>query len=237
VRSQALPDLRFSRVTAEAAGGFLDVRATVENAGPVGAADFWVDVFLDVDGTPGPGALGEDFLRVAWLGPAAQREVRFQIPVEPGARRLVLVVDIEREVDESDESNNTFAQTVTVAAGGGGPNLTLPYFDYIADGDADMVLYAIEAENTGSEAVGPFYIDIWYDAASDPTASGLGDDFFRVGGLGPRSRIEADFFIVKFLDAAGCWSCRSWLMVDTNDEVVETVESDNVAGPLRVELF
>lgn len=237
VRAQASPDLRFSRVTAEAAGGYLDVRATVENAGDVGAADLWIDAFADRAGTPGPGDLGDDFRLLSWLGPGETADVRFQLPVEPGARRLVLVADIDDEIPETDETNNVFAQTITVAAGGGGPNLTLPYFDYIADGWDDLVLYAIEAENTGSEAVGPFFIDVWYDAAVDPTASGLGDDYLRVEGLRARESISTEFLVVDFSVAAGCASCRSWLMVDTNDEVEETFEDDNVIGPLDVELF
>lgn len=234
VQAQALPDLRFASVTGEVAGGVLDLRATLENAGPVGASEFWVDLFLDVEGVPGPGSIGEDFRRIAWIGAEQSTVVRFQIPLSESSHRVVLVADIEREVDESDQSNNSFAQTYANDGGAGGPNLTVPYFDYVSDADDDLVLYGVQVENTGTESVGEFWVDIWYDDATDPTASGLGDDFVRVEGLDPGESASADFFVSAFSVEAGCARCTSWIMVDTNEEVDETNEADNVSGPLDV---
>jgi hypothetical protein len=234
VLDSALPDLRFTSVTGEAAGGYLDIRVTLQNGGSVGAADIWVDVFLNPPATPGPGMIGEDFRKVPWLGPSESHILDFQLPVTGGSHTVVVVADIDDDIEESNESNNTFSQVFSVDGGaGGGPNLTIPYFDYIADGGG-TVLYGIDVKNTGTVAVGSFFVDLWYDSTNNPTSSGIGDDFVRVDGLGPGATVSADFFITGFTGKSGCSLCTSWVMVDTNDDVAETNESDNVKGPLLV---
>ncbi|TVQ90752.1 MAG: hypothetical protein EA397_11775 [Deltaproteobacteria bacterium] len=237
VKAQAMPNLTISGVTAEVGGGFVTLSVTSENLGEVGASDFWLDVFLNPPSPPGPGDLGVDFRRIPWLGPGETRRTTFQFPIDPGNHTIVVVIDIEEEVEESDETNNHFSHGLTVASDAiGGPNLTIPYFEYVADSADDMVLYGIEVENTGSEAAGPFYVDIWTHSVEDPTDSGLGDEFTRIEGLPAGSTVTADFFFVDFTSVSGCTYCWSWTMADTNNEVDETDETDNVAGPLEVEL-
>lgn len=237
VRERAKPDITISRVTAEIGGGFVTLSVTSENLGEVGASDFWLDIFLNPDFTPGPGDLGVDFRRIAWLGAGESKRTTFRFPVEPGNHMLVVVIDIEEEVEESDETNNHFSHSISVPADAvGGPNLTISYFDYVADSELDMVLYGVEVENTGTEPAGTFFVDLWTHSIDDPTESGIGDDFVRVDGLGPGETEAADFFFVDFTSVSGCDYCWSWVMADTNNQVEETDETDNVAGPLEVEL-
>ena len=84
--------------------------------------------------------------------------------------------------------------------------------------------------NSGSEPVGPFYIDLFLDTWSQPAYNTDGDEFIDVEeGLEPGETLFADFFLDE-----PCSYCYSWIVVDSYDEIDETNEADNVAGPLYV---
>jgi hypothetical protein len=226
VVAAAEPDLVVDSVAFEPGPEEVTVTLRVRNDGDVGAADYWVDVFLDPATAPTPGDLGDEYFPMFYTEAGELSEVVFSLDAEPGAHELVVIVDGEGLVPESDESNTT---THAFDVGEeGGTNLVISYFDALVD--ATSVYYAIDVTNRGTAPIGPFYIDLWFDAASDPTASGVGDRYVRVDGLEPGETRAADFF-----EEMTCDFCWSWAMVDTNGEVVETVEDDNVAGPIVVD--
>jgi len=238
----AKPDLTISSLAAETGQSTITVNVSITNQGSVGASDFWVDVFLDPDGTPAAGAIGDDFEPVFYADAGETVDLSFQLDAEAGSHAIWVVVDGDDAVTESDETNNTDQVNAQVGAEGGN-NLTIHYFDYYAD--SEYILYFVDVYNGGTESVGPFWVDLWYDQPSDPSvaiqggAPCMGDDFQQVDLLGPGETAYLDFTAhVAELDASlsGCASCASWVMADTCNAVDELHEDDNVAGPLDVEV-
>jgi hypothetical protein len=237
VLQSAQPDLHVLSVEAETGTDDVTLTITLVNSGNGSASDFWVDVFLDPPAAPEPGELGDYYHPVFYAGPGEEVEVAFNFEPREGDHTVYVVLDTDDEVEESNEGNNTYSTDVTVGAKPGDPNLTINDFDYLADETA--ILYWIEVYNGGSEDVGDFYVDLWYHAEDDPTASGLGNKFLLVEGLEAGATDYVDFLIeVADLpgEYEGCEYCWSWAMVDTNGYIDETDETDNVAGPLEVEV-
>ena len=228
VKKQQPPDLVISEVTGESSDTLLSLTVEVKNEGDVGASDFFVDVFIDPISIPDIGDYGDDWIVVEYLGPNERVRHTFTFDLSRGVHDVSVLLDSLNHVKESNESNNTFGTTMEVGSGPSGPNLSFDRFEYLAD--SDSVYYAIDVLNSGSEAVGAFYIDLFLDTWSQPAFNMDGDEFIDVdAGLAPGESLFADFF-----SAEPCAYCYSWIVVDTYDEIDETNESDNVAGPLYI---
>jgi subtilase family serine protease len=221
----------------ESGGGSATLTVRVKNAGTAGASDFWVDVFLDPLADPVPGSLGEYYTQVAYADAGEEVELSFTIDGRAGDHEIWVVADIDDTIAESNENDNSHHATYPFEIEPAGPNLTITWFDYYAD--ATEIFYVIDVYNGGSEDVGQFYVDLWIDSVTDPTGGFVGDEFRDFEGLAKGQTAYVDFVIpVSGLDASmnGCASCTSWVKVDTNDNVAETDETDNVAGPIEVEV-
>ncbi len=229
VVSSAEPDLQIDTVTFESSADEVTVTLRIGNTGNVGASDYWADVFIDPDTPPQPGDLGNQYFPLFYTEAGDTTEIVWTFTSTTGEHSLYVLIDSDNEVAESNESNNGSAHAFSVTEEIGGPNLVLTYFDYIAD--SDSIFYVIDVANTGGEDVGEFYIDMWVDSEEDPTPSGIGDRYLRIPGLAAGETTSADFLF----EDEFCIYCFSWAMVDTNAEVEETDESDNIVGPLEVE--
>jgi hypothetical protein len=187
-----------------------------------------VDVFIDSPTEPVLGDYGDDWILVEYLGPEESVRHTFTFELARGQHDIHVLVDSLDYVTESNEENNLFATSIEVGSGPSGPNLSFDRFEYIAD--SDSVYYAIDVLNSGSEAVGSFYIDLFLDTWTEPSFNSDGDEFIDVeGGLVPGETLYADFFLDE-----PCSYCYSWIMVDSYDEIDETDETDNIAGALYV---
>ena len=230
VLASASADLRIQTLTAVGIDDTLSVTVYVENTGSAGASDFWVDVFVDPIGNLGPGDIGDDFTRVPWVGPGDSVAVEIEISgVSDGDHDVVAVVDIEDDVDESDENNNETAVEVTMSGGTGlmPPNLVIDVFDWLAD--PTDIYYYVEISNYGDEGAGPFWVDVYVDEWGSPGVGEDGDDWEQIPWIGPWQTL-----VVEFLVSESCYACDSWVQVDTWDEVDESDESDNLWGPVYV---
>lgn len=223
----AKPDLTVQGVSAEAGGGVITATVTVGNPGTAGAGDFFVDAFLDPSVPPVVGDYGDDYSLVDWVSAGGTKQLSFSFPAEPGSHTLYVLVDSDASVTESNESNNRSEDTITVVDESTGPNLTVTYFDWLAD--ETSLYYAVDVYNSGTEAVAAFYVDVYVDQTSAPVVPSDGDDFVEVTSLAAGDTAFADFLLETW-----CASCRSWVLVDSYDDIEETDESDNVAGPLTV---
>ena len=227
VLASASAELRIHTLTAVGVDDTVSVTVQVENSGSAGAADFWVDVFTDPIWNLGPGDIGDDFVRINWVGPDETVAVELEVSgVSDGTHEILAVVDIEDEVLELDESNNEASVDVTMTGGTDlvGANLAIGYVGWIAD--PSDVYYYIEITNYGDEGAGPFWVDVYADAYYSPAVGQDGDAWEQVPWIGPWQTA-----VVEILVPASCWSCDSWVQVDTWDEVVETDEFDNLFGP------
>lgn len=229
VVSSAEPDLVIDTVTFDTSGDEVTVTLRIRNSGNVGASDYWADVFIDPETTPQPGDLGNQYFPLFYTEAGDTSEVVWTFTATAGDHSFYVLLDSDDSVEESNESNNGSSHAFSVSGEIGGPNLVLTYFDYVAD--SESIFYVIDVANTGGEDVGEFYIDMWVDSEEDPTASGIGDQFLRSPGLAAGETTSADFLF----EDEFCIYCFSWAMVDTNAEVEETDESDNIVGPLEVE--
>lgn len=228
VSKQEPPDIVISEVTGESSDTLLSVTVEVRNDGDVGASDFFVDVFIDSVSEPKLGDYGDDWIVVAYLGPDEVVRHTFTFILSVGEHSVQVLADSLDHVKESDEGNNVFGTTIVVGSGPSGPNLSFDRFEYLAD--SDSVYYAIDVLNSGSETVGAFYIDLFLDTWSEPSFNTDGDTFVDVAdGLIPGESHYADFFLDE-----PCSYCYTWIIVDSYDEVAETDETDNIAGPLYV---
>ena len=232
VVGSAQPNLTITRVSGEPSSDAVTLEVTIENTGNVGASDFWLDVFVDLQGDPGPGDLGELYHPIEFLDAGASRTIPIVADgLSTGAHTFTAVLDIDDAVAESDELDNQFGATFTLASDTQvGPNLEVTYFDYIID--AVSIYYVVDVTNTGSESVGDFYVDLFIDEIDEPVAGDLnfGDEYTLVEGLAKGETNVADFLIEQRCDP---YPCYSWVLADGDDDVVETDETDNVAGQLE----
>ena len=107
------------------------------------------------------------------------------------------------------------------------PDLVVDTVDWISD--ATHVYYWVEISNYGDEGAGPFWVDLYVDENTAPSAFVDGDAWEEIGWIGPWDTVA-----VEFLVEADCLWCWSWVQVDSWDEVAEGVEDDNVYGPIDV---
>ncbi len=224
--SSGEPDLTVSALTAVSAGGIVDLTVQITNTGSAAAGELWVDVWGDPSSTPSIGDIGDDYILIAYLGPGQSESLHFDLYAESS---VYVLVDTNDDVEESDESNNAASAAVSSGGGGGssGPDLVIPYFDYIAD--EEMIYYYIEVENQGDESADSFYVDVFIDAYEAPEIGTDGDDYTLLDSLSPGESTAAEFLLETW-----CHWCWSWAVVDSLDWVEESDESNNVDGPLDV---
>ena len=86
----------------------------------------------------------------------------------------------------------------------------------------------------GGEAVGGFYVDLFYDSISPPSTQEDGDQWTLVEGLGAGETTYADFYVPVSTLEDVCTYCWSWVTVDSYEDIAETNENDNVEGSITV---
>jgi hypothetical protein len=244
VLALASADLHIQTLTASSGSGELGVSVTIENLGAVGGSAFWLDVFVDSTNTLGPGDVGDDLERISWLGPGEVSMVQFSIAAADVDPDLAAVVDIEDEVDESNEGNNQAIGFIAAGGSGGTPwagstgstwsstwgsDLHIERVDWLSDGTS--VYCEVEIANDGSTGAGPFWLDVYADQTVAPVLYEDGDAYTEVGWIGPWDTVVVDFWVEE-----SCTWCWSWVQVDGHDTVVKWTESDNVFGPVDVYL-
>lgn len=223
----AAPDLVVSAASGEIAGGVLDLAVTVRNDGTTGAAEFWVDVFIDPVGTPEVGDFGDDFQLVEYAGAESTASLEYQIPVSSGSHTVVVFVDTNDDVEEADEGNNQFEVDLSSGTSASGPNLGITYFDYLSD--ETSIGWFVDVTNSGDQDASWFYVDLFIDQSTSPVLYDDGDEYTSIDGIAAGDTDYADFLVDR-----ECTGCQSWVMVDGYDLVAETDETDNVSGPLGV---
>ena len=233
VAQSAIPDLYISDLVIEAGTEEATVNLKMGNRGTGGASDFWIDIFIDPSSEPSVGDYGDLYTAGGYVGPGEEIDVSFNIGLDEGSHEIWVVLDTENLLEESDESNNVAGGTVTV--GGNtwvGPNLTVTYFDYVADGN--YIYYYVDITNEGGEAVGEFYVDLFYDLDKAPEFYTDGDMWVHIESLGAGETTYADFLVETWKVELECKYCWSWVLIDSLDMVEETSEDDNVGGHLPV---
>ncbi len=229
VLQSAKPDLTITEVEGVSGTDEVTITVTVSNQGTAGAAWYWLDIFLDPSGTPGAEDYGDAYGLVEYTGPGETVTGSFSLPASTGTHELAAYVDLVGEVEESNESNNSWTGNITVDdSTNEGPNISVTYFDWVAD--ETSIYYAVDVTNTGAESVAEFYVDLFIDQTQEPALFSDGDNWVTVTGLDAGETAYADFLVETW-----CAYCSSWVLADSYDTILETDETDNIAGPLTVE--
>ena len=98
-----------------------------------------------------------------------------------------------------------------------------PVVNYFAD-------VTVTVSNTGDSGTGGFFVDVYPDRESPPEAFDIGEDSCDMAPLGPNSSAVCTAAVVY--ETPG--SSNLWAQVDTDQEVPESNEANNVAGPIAV---
>ena len=101
---------------------------------------------------------------------------------------------------------------------------------FLAEVVHNVVTYTARVCNVGSAAAGSFYVDIYYDLPNAPTTGQFGDQSRGVASLQPAECETLTF--VRSSTPVGTYV--SWCQVDSAQGVLESNESNNVAGPAVV---
>jgi hypothetical protein len=110
------PDFEVLSITANGCtgtGGQPTVNVRVRNNG-VRTWSGWVDVFHGRASAPTIGTTSSIYRMSPNIAPHGTADMSFAIPVAPGPRRIDVLVDTTRTVDELNESNNARMATVTL---------------------------------------------------------------------------------------------------------------------------
>ncbi len=223
------PDIKISSFDASASGDTVSYEVTVTNQGGGYASEFYVDVFLDLDGEPSASDWYDGFAWVPGLAEGESSTLYVDLSeVDAGSYDSYAWADVDGWVSESNEDNNKAGpESVTVSGSGGYPNLEIVGFEGVSDGYS--TLYYIEVENTGSGDSGAFYVDLYLDRYDSPELFEDGDYWGQVENLAPGESVVWEPLVHAGPYHHGYSYWESWFMVDSYDQVQETDEDDNVA--------
>lgn len=108
--------------------------------------------------------------------------------------------------------------------GDGDVNLTVAGFLHSgSDGNYD---FEVLVENTGSDDAGAFSVGLYVDWTGDPVPGDSATKRASVSGLD-----AGEVKSVGFSISNACSGCDAYALVDADDDLFETDEHDNVAGP------
>ena len=89
------------------------------------------------------------------------------------------------------------------------------------------VTFTVTVTNTGGSTSGDFWVDIYADLEDPPATGDFGDDFCRILSLGASGSAMCDVSLIY--PAEGTY--EMYIQADTENEVIEPNESNNVSGP------
>jgi hypothetical protein len=230
------PDLEVVGLTwTETASGF-DYEVTVRNDGDEDVtSSFAVDLFPDAATAPAPDGVGAESAAIPELAVGDEATVSMSSTVDCSAGcNAYATVDAWQIVAESDDSNNLFGPVAVTNT----PVTPPPPTVLGPDLEVDVTWletgagfdFTVTVTNTGDENAAKFVVDLYDDQDDAPERYDAGDDWKTVYNLDVG---EAETFTLASL--TDCTSeCTAWVQVDTDDEVDESDETNNVHGPIAV---
>jgi hypothetical protein len=207
----------------------------VKNVGTSQAFSQWTTIFPHQGSPPSAGDTPPPGVQ-SFLCPGLQPgdsllvEIVIDAPASPVLWSMWGFADIQDDIEEFDDEDDNFYgpvyyQWLSL------PNLEITQFT-LTDYDpqlGDYVQAELMIENTGTVGTGPFDIDFYENPGGPPAAGVTGDQTFRWPGLvagGAMLLTTAAFTNTGDLDT---WQC--YARVDTQEEIVESDETNNLAGP------
>jgi hypothetical protein len=201
------------------AGSAATLDITVINVGgedAIGVTGVLTSTHADVTVTQPNGAFGN----IAADGGTATA-AGFQIDVDPAASEYQYLLDLELT-----DGINTWDDRVPVQLEGGEINLVVQNFETTLVGSD--IRFTWEVTNSGNiDCLDAFDIDLYHDLDAPPTVGLPGDWSTTRNGLVSGGTVS----YVAWLDDAPPSDYDSYVQADVYDDVTETNEADNIAGP------
>lgn len=231
------PDLFLADLEVTTIGTALTFDLDVSNVGEIDCPTTTAVVVLDSDVRPTPGQLdGLEYRSAQLASVAAGEQEPLAIAWEDaptGTHHAWVILDEGGMVDEVNEENNVIGPvTVFVQLPGPAPDLQAGAFEALVLG-AD-VRYTFEVTNAGTASSGPLDVDVFYDSEYKPNVligqAPPGTYLQDPVGLAPG---ESRTYELMWA-AADIGEWRSWAEVDALNQIGESDEKNNAAGPLPV---
>jgi hypothetical protein len=221
------PDLIVESITtdpvAPAPGETVDVTVTVRNQGSADATDTFFIIFIkepaDIFGCTIDGlAAGAT---TTCVGVATFYEI--------GTFDMWAFADYDLTVTESNEDNNELVETITIVEG---PDLIVQGIstDPVFPGPGETVNVTVTVRNQAAgDATNSFWIDFYKNLAAPPGAV-VGDIDCPIDSLAAGATTTCSGTVSYF--AEGTYTM--WAQVDTDQDVIESNEDNNVFGPQSI---
>ena len=203
---------------------------TICNNGTQDAAASQVDVFYNQKSTPKAGDKGNTNRSVPALkaGNCTNRDL-IRTGVAKGTYTSWAYVDTANKITESVETNNAYGPVTISTSGTTTGDLKITSFTYQAYA-FNTVVYSIRVCNVGTGATSSTTVGLYRNLTSAPTSSTKPDNTSSVGLLQPGQCTTS--YVPRPQTPSGNYN--SWAFVDPSTYITETVETNNVAGPLKV---
>ena len=230
------PDLTITSFKATVQGSNVTYTITTCNQGKGASGNFFVDLYYDRTSPPGLQEFGDQYNSYgAGLAPGACNNTTFTRANTPaGSYSSWAQVDADGIVAESVESNNVAGPikvTVSSPPPPKGPDLVIQSMTATVYGTTSVtVRYQMVICNIGTDPSSGTQVHVYYNQAGAPAPGQPGDKLTTVPGLQPGNCSTRNVY--RYGTPQGTYT--SWAQVDPNNQVTETIETNNVSGPAQV---
>lgn len=222
-----LSDLRISSFNAQVSfNGFVYYYATICNVGGSYAASSNLGIYYNRTTAPTPSSTISYSTYVPALAPGACTSRTVSRLLSGGTYRSWAYIDRLRRVPESNENNNV-GGPVTFTVQGGQSDLRI--LNFIGYQSGSRVIYQATVCNNGTGTATTSRVGVYYNRLVAPKINETPDRTITI------STLVAGACTTRSTSATlGAGTYRSWALADYQNQITETNENNNTAGPRTV---
>ena len=214
-------------------GELVEITVAFSNQGTSDAGSFWVDWYADLASSPGTPQSGTKFDLISSLAAGAtDTMVVTHTYTTSGAKNMYAQIDTDEDVVETDENNNIFGpQTANVTDVD--LRVTSITYDPISPRIGEPITITVGFTNEGTTDAGDFYVDWYANRTSAPGPGMIGDRAQHYSSLAA----GVSNTMVKTYTYTTEGTYKTYAQIDTDEDVVETNEGNNVYGYRTVHAY
>jgi subtilase family serine protease len=224
---KVIADLVVINFTGPAIGGqgsTVSVSDTIKNNGPGSVPASTTNLYWSTNSTLDAGdiLLGSRSVPSLTAGATSSGSIPVAIPLgtAAGTYYIIAKADGSGAIAETNEANNTRSILIRI-----GPDLTVTSIitNPVTPLAGRNVTVTVTVKNQGGGAAGAFRVDIYKDQATTPPAGLAGDAYCSIAGLAAGATTTC----VQTISYVASGSYKMWAQVDTDQQVLETSETNN----------